>query len=210
VSEVSHPIFARFFDRLSGLMEREIGSQRDQLLAGLSGRVAEVGAGNGANFRHYPQAVEEVVAVEPEPYLRAKAEQAAREAPVPVRVVEGVAGELPLESHSVDAVVSSLVLCTIPDGPGALGEMRRVLKPGGELRFLEHVRSDEQRKARAQQLSDSSGIWPLIGGGCHCSRDTVAAIEAGGYSIERVESFTLGPSWWITNPHVLGVARALQ
>lgn len=208
MSEVRHPIFARFFNRLSDLMEREISSQRDGLLAGLSGRVVEVGAGNGANFRHYPQAVQEVVAIEPEPYLRAKAGQAAREAPVPVRVVDGVAGELALESDSVDAAVASLVLCTIPDGPGALAEMRRVLKPGGELRFLEHVRSDRSRKARLQRMSDGSGIWPLLGGGCHCSRDTVAAIEAAGYSIERVDSFSLGPSWWITNPHVLGAARA--
>jgi len=191
-------------------MEREIGTQRDQLLAGLSGRVVEVGAGNGANFRHYPQAVEEAVAIEPEPYLRAKAEQAARDAPVRVRVVEGVAGKLPLESGSVDAAIASLVLCTIPDGPGALREMRRVLKPGGELRFLEHVRSDKPHKARVQRISDGSGIWPLLGGGCHCSRDTVASIKSAGYSIERVDSFSLGPSWWITNPHVLGAARAPQ
>lgn len=208
MSEVRHPIFARFFNRLSGLMEQEIGSQRDELLSELSGRVAEVGAGNGANFRHYPRTVEEVVAIEPEPFLRAKAEQAAREAPIPVRVVEGLAAALPLQSGSVDAVVSSLVLCTIPDGPGALAEMRRVLKPGGELRFLEHVRSDQPRKARIQRISDSSGIWPLLGGGCHCSRDTLAAIEAAGYAIDRVESVTVGPSWWITNPHVLGMARA--
>jgi ubiquinone/menaquinone biosynthesis C-methylase UbiE len=208
ISEVRHPIFARFFNRLSDFMEREIGGQRDELLAGLSGRVVEVGAGNGANFRHYPQSVEEVVAVEPEPYLRSKAEQAARQAPVPVRVLEGVAGQLPLAAASVDAAVASLVLCTIPDGAGALAEMRRVLKSGGELRFLAHVRSDGPRKARVQRISDGSGIWPLLGGGCHCSRDTVGSIEAAGYSIERVDTFSLGPSWWITNPHVLGAARA--
>jgi len=189
-------------------MEREIGAQRDELLAGLSGRVVEVGAGNGANFCHYPRTVEEVVAVEPEPYLREKAQAAARDAPVPVRVVEGIAGRLPVESQSVDAAISSLVLCTIPDAQGALAEMRRALKPGGELRFLEHVRSDGPRKARVQHMSDRSGIWPLLGGGCHCSRDTVASIEAAGYSIERIDCFSLGPSWWITNPHVLGAARA--
>jgi hypothetical protein len=88
--------------------------------------------------------------------------------------------------------------------------MRRVLKPAGELRFMEHVRSDQPRKARAQLMFDRSGIWPLLGGGCHCSRDTVSSIEAAGYSIERIDSFSLGPSWWITNPHVLGAARAPQ
>ena len=189
-------------------MEREIGSERDRLLAGLSGRVVEVGAGNGANFRHYPETVEEVVAVEPEPYLRSKAEQAAQKAPVPVRVLDAVAGGLPLDAASVDAAVASLVLCTIPQPEQALAEMLRALKPGGELRFLEHIRSDEPRKARVQELSDRSGVWPLLGGGCHCSRDTLRAMETAGYQVERVDSFSLGPSWWITNPHVLGVARA--
>jgi ubiquinone/menaquinone biosynthesis C-methylase UbiE len=210
ISEVRHPIFARFFARLSKAMEREVGRHRTELLGGLSGRVVEVGAGNGMNFAHYPQAVEEVIAIEPEPYLRARAEQAARAAPVPVRLMEGVAGDLPLESGSVDAAVASLVLCTIPDAAGALAEMRRVLKPGGELRFLEHVRSDHPRKARVQRISDGSGIWPLIGGGCHCSRETLAAIRAAGYTVGDVHELDFGPSWWITNPHVLGVARAPQ
>jgi ubiquinone/menaquinone biosynthesis C-methylase UbiE len=207
MSDVHHPIFARFFNRLSGAMEREIGDHRDALLAGLSGRVVEVGAGNGMNFRHYPSTVEEVVALEPEPYLRAKAEEAARNAAVPVRVLDAAAGELPLEAASCDAAVASLVLCTIPDASGALAEMRRVLKPGGELRFLEHVRSEQPRKARVQQMSDSSGIWPHLGGGCHCSRDTVAAIEAAGYTVGEVRELNFGPSWWITNPHLLGQAR---
>jgi hypothetical protein len=99
-AEVRHPIFARFFDRLSRLMERDIGERRDELLAGLSGRVVEIGAGNGMNFRHYPTTVEEVVALEPEAYLRGKAEQAARASPVRVTVREGVADPLPLEEKA--------------------------------------------------------------------------------------------------------------
>jgi ubiquinone/menaquinone biosynthesis C-methylase UbiE len=203
-----HPIFARFFDRLSRLMEREVGQHRQELLAGLTGRVVEIGAGNGMNFQHYPRTVEEVVALEPEAYLRTKAEQAARNAPVRVSVRDGVADPLPLESDSVDAAVASLVLCTVPDPHQALVELRRVLKPGGELRFLEHVRSDRARKARIQDRLDRSGIWPRVGGGCHCARDTVAAIEAAGFHIERVQSLDFGPSWIVTNPHVLGLARA--
>jgi SAM-dependent methyltransferase len=210
IGAVHHPIFARFFIGLSKLMEREIGSYRDQLLAGLSGRVLEVGAGNGMNFGHYPETVEEVVAIEPEPYLRAQAEEAALSAPVPVRVVDAVAGELPLETGSVDAAIASLVLCSISDAGGALAEMRRVLKPGGELRVLEHVRSGSTRKARVQRISDGSGIWPLLAGGCHCGRDTIAEIKAAGYAIGEVSELNFGPSWWITNPHVLGVARARE
>jgi ubiquinone/menaquinone biosynthesis C-methylase UbiE len=207
-TEVRHPLFARFFNRFAGLMERELGDRRRKLLAGLSGRVLEVGAGNGMNFRHYPATVAEVVALEPEAYLRGKAELAARDAPVKVSVGGAAAYPLPLEDASVDAAISSLVLCTVPDPQAALAELRRVLKPGGELRFMEHVRSDRPGKARVQDWSDRSRIWPRMAGGCHCARDTVAAIEAAGFEIERVSDFGLGPSWGITHPHVIGVARA--
>jgi ubiquinone/menaquinone biosynthesis C-methylase UbiE len=204
---VRHPLFARFFDRLSRLMEKEVGKHRRELLAGLSGRVVEIGAGNGMNFRHYPTTVAQVVALEPEPYLRSKAERAARDAPVPVSVRDGAADPLPLEDDSFDTAIASLVLCTVPDPDRALAELRRVLKPGGELRFLEHVRSDQPRKARIQERLDRSGIWPRVGGGCHCARDTVAAIQAAGFNIERIQSLNFGPSWIITNPHVLGTGR---
>jgi ubiquinone/menaquinone biosynthesis C-methylase UbiE len=207
-SPVRHPIFARFFDRLSRLMEREVGEHRQELLAGLSGRVVEIGAGNGMNFQHYPTSVEEVVALEPEAYLRDKAEQTARDAPVRVTVRDGLADPLPLRDREFDAAIASLVLCTVPDPGRALAELRRVLKRGGELRFLEHVRSERPRKARLQDRLDRSGIWPRVGGGCHCARDTLAAIEAAGFHIEQSRSLDFGPSWVITNPHVLGVACA--
>ena len=182
--------------------------RHDELLAGLSGRVVEVGAGNGMNVAHYPSDVDEVVALEPEPYLRARAEEAARSAPVGVEVGDAAAYLLPFDAGSFDAAVASLVLCTIPDSARALGELRRVLLPGGELRFMEHVRSDRPRKARLQEGLDRSGIWPCIAGGCHCSRDTVAAIESAGFTIDRLRSFDVGPAWMHTNPHVLGLARS--
>lgn len=205
---VRHPIFARCYERLSRVMEREVGEHREELLAGLSGRVVEIGAGNGLNFRHYPAAVEEVVALEPEAYLREKAEQAARGAPVRVSVGDAAAYPLPLDAASVDAAVASLVLCTLPDPASALAELRRVLKPGAELRFMEHVRSDRPRKARLQERLDRSGIWPRLGGGCHCARDTVSAIKTAGFTVQGIRSFDVGPAWIVTNPHLLGVARA--
>lgn len=205
---VRHPIFARVFHAVSPSMEKEVGRHRDELLAGLSGRVLEVGAGNGQSFAHYPATVAEVVALEPESYLRGKAEEAARRARVPVSVRDGVAAPLPFEPGEFDAAVASLVLCSVPDQSQALAELRRVLRPGGELRCFEHVRAERPRKARVQERLDRSGLWPRMGGGCHCSRDTVAAIEAAGFHVERIRTLTVGPSWSHTNPHVLGVARA--
>ncbi len=137
---VHHPLFARFYARCAPHEDGRGGTEhRRELLAGLSGRVVEVGAGIGSNFAHYPAAVTEVVAVEPEPYLRAKAEHAATAATVKVRVVEGLADALPLADGEADAGVASLVLCSVPDQAEALAELRRVIRPGGELRFYEHV-----------------------------------------------------------------------
>jgi ubiquinone/menaquinone biosynthesis C-methylase UbiE len=189
-------------------MEKEVGRHRDELLAGLSGRVVEVGAGNGMSFAHYPASVAEVVALEPESYLRARAEEAANGARVPISVRDGVADPLPFEAGEFDAAVTSLVLCSVPDQKRALAELRRVVRPGGELRFFEHVRAESPRKVRVQTGLDRSGAWPLMGGGCHCARDTVASIKAAGFEIERIRTLAVGPSWSHTNPHVLGIARA--
>lgn len=203
----AHPIFARVFDRLSRVMEIEAGEYRHELVAALRGRILEVGAGNGINFGHYPATVEEVVALEPDPYLRGKAQAAAGRAAVRVSVHEGAAVPLPFGDQSFDAAVASLVLCTVPDAAAALAELRRVLRPAGELRFMEHVRGESARKSAVQKSLDGSGIWPFFCGGCHCSRDTVGCIEAAGFRLERVRSYALGPSWNVTNPHVLGIAR---
>jgi SAM-dependent methyltransferase len=205
---VRHPLFARVFDRFSQGMERDVGPYRDRLLDGAAGRVVEIGAGNGMNFRHYPATVAEVTAVEPEPYLRGRATAAAASAPVPVAVVDATAAPLPFEDGAFDVAVACLVLCTVPDPASALAELRRVLKPGGELRFLEHVRAPGGRKARVQRLLDRSTVWPRIAGGCHCSRDTVGAIRAAGFAVEAVEQVDIGLAWDHTNPHAIGVGRA--
>src|SRR5690606_4094190 len=137
---VHHPVFARWYAAAAPGMERLLAQYRRALLAGLSGRVIEVGAGTGANFAHYPATVTEVVAVDPEPYLRSRAVREAARAPVRVTVVDGTAERLPAGDRSFQAGVVSLVLCSVPDEERALSELARVLVPGGELRFFEHVR----------------------------------------------------------------------
>jgi ubiquinone/menaquinone biosynthesis C-methylase UbiE len=204
---VRHPLFARMYARMSRSAERAgVAEHRAELLAGVAGRVVEVGAGNGLNFAHYPPEVTEVVAVEPEPYLRAQAEEAAAAARVRITVVEGVADRLPAEDGEFDAAIASLVLCSVPDQAVALAEVRRVLRPGGELRFYEHVVADKRRAAAIQKALDGTGVWPRLLGGCHCSRDTGAAIERAGFAIERCRRFAFGPSVFAT-PHVVGLAR---
>jgi ubiquinone/menaquinone biosynthesis C-methylase UbiE len=204
---VHHPIFARVFDRLSRKAGPEQAEHRKELLADLSGRVIEVGAGNGINFPHYPPEVTELVAVEPEAYLRDRAREAAEAVPVEVTVVDGLAEALPAEDESFDAAVTSLVLCSVADQARALAEIRRVLRPGGELRFYEHVLADEPKVARLQNRVDR--VWPFLGGGCHPNRDTPAAVTAAGFDLQSCRRFRFrpGPLMAPVEPHVLGVAR---
>jgi ubiquinone/menaquinone biosynthesis C-methylase UbiE len=207
-SVTSHPIFARLYARMAPAAEQAgTAAHREELLAGLTGRVVEVGAGSGLCFAHYPETVTEVVAVEPEPHLRMLAERAAGTAHVPVTVLDGMAEDLPLEDGTFDAAVVSLVLCSVADQRAALAAIHRVLKAGGRLRFYEHVRSTEPRLARLQDRVD--WIWRRLLGGCHPNRDTEAAIAGAGFCIERCRRFGFQPSVLGTpaSPHVIGEAR---
>lgn len=188
--------------------ERGATDHRRRLLEGLSGIVVEIGAGHGLNFPLYPPEVHEVIAIEPEPTLRSQADTAAEKASVPIRVLAGVADELPLEDASVDAVVASLVLCSVPDQQRAFAEIRRVLRPEGELRFYEHVVARCQPKRLLLQVIDRSGIWPAIAGGCHPARDTAEAIMQAGFDIEEIERFGFSAQRFEpVIPHILGTAR---
>ncbi|GAB3957099.1 class I SAM-dependent methyltransferase [Micromonospora vulcania] len=190
MAAASHPVFARFYERLSVAMDRAgVAEHRRDLVVGLSGRVIEIGAGNGLMFGHYPATVTEVVAVEPEPRLRAAAVRAARTAPVPVTVVDGLAEALPAGDGEFDAAVVALVLCTVPDQPGALTEIHRVLRAGGDLRFFEHVAAEQPGGLRRLQRVVDATLWPKLFAGCHTGRDTAAAIGAAGFVVDELHRF---------------------
>jgi ubiquinone/menaquinone biosynthesis C-methylase UbiE len=206
--QVRHPLFARIYPALSRSEEKAgVTDQRRLLLAGLTGSVIEVGAGNGLNFPHYPAEVTSVLAIEPEPRLRALATQSATSAPVPVEVTTGVGERLPAEDGSFDAAVAGFMLCSVADQGVVLRELLRALRPGGELRFLEHVRAQTAGLRRFQQALDAT-VWPLLLGGCHTGRDTAAAIEQAGFRIERIERFDLPQSRVPVpaKPHIRGIA----
>jgi ubiquinone/menaquinone biosynthesis C-methylase UbiE len=204
-----HPIFAWFYAKVAGpaLDKAGVAEHRKRLLAGLSGEVIEIGAGNGLNFPYYPSEVRRVVAIEPEPQLRGLARETARAAPVQVEVVDGRAEQLPAADCSFDAAVVCLTLCSIADPGAALTELHRVLGPGGQLRFFEHVRADSPAMRRVQRFVDAT-IWPRLCGGCHTGRDTQSAIIAAGFTVSEVDRFPF-PATKVPSPaatHILGTA----
>ena len=207
-AELQHPRFARAYARaVEGMNRRGADEHRRALLAGLTGRIVEIGAGDGSNFAHYPHTVTEVLAVEPDDYLRSIASERAASTSVPIRVVAGTAETIPAPDGSADAVVASLVLCSVSDQAAALAEARRVLRPGGILAFYEHVRSD--RKVLAAVEDVMTPLWQRAAGGCHPNRDTLQSIIAAGFHVRVNERF--GFSVQPLSPrvaHILGHAVA--
>lgn len=190
------------------LQPRALVRERRSLLDGLSGTVLEVGAGSGSMFPLYPQTVERVIAVEPEPYLRAQATEEARRAPVPVEVCDGAAEHLPVADGSADAVVACLVLCSVDDVPASLREMARVLRAGGELRYYEHVADQAgTRTRRLQEWLDRTGLWARVGGGCQVARETGARIREAGWDVIEERETLMGPPGAPVRRHLQGRAR---
>ncbi|ORA15541.1 methyltransferase domain-containing protein [Mycobacterium asiaticum] len=205
MAEVQNPFFARVWPVFAAHEAESVRALRRENLAGLSGRVLEVGAGSGTNFAYYPDTVMQVVAVEPEPRLVAKARAAAADAPIPVEVTS-VAAEEFSDGEVFDAVVCSLVLCSVHDQVAVLRRLRALLRPGGELRFLEHIASAGGR-GRLQRLADAT-IWPRMLGNCHTHRDTERSIVDAGFEIaESRHEWTL-PAWVPLPVSELALGRA--
>lgn len=205
---LQHPFFARAFARAVGAMDRRGAAEhRRRILAGLKGSVVEIGAGAGSSFLLYPPTVTRVLALEPDDYLRGVAEEQAAAASVPVSVIAAAAEDIPAETGSADAVVASLVLCSVKDQSAVLAEIRRVLRPGGTLAYYEHVRSRHPVLARAEDVL--TPVWGRLMGGCHLNRDNLAAITAAGFTVQDNQRF--GFAVQRLNPplaHILGTATS--
>jgi SAM-dependent methyltransferase len=200
--------FARYLERREQRKpDLEAHELRRRLLAGMRGQVIEVGSGDGRSFEHYPAEVDRVLAVEPDPTARAAAAERARAAVVQIDVVDGDAAALPAAGGAFDAAVVMGVLCSVPDPAAAIRDLRRVLVPGGELRFWEHVRSSNPAFRALQRACDAL-FWTRALGGCETTRDTVAAIREAGFRFVTLNrGFHSSSLLTITTaPYVLGVA----
>ena len=206
-STVDNPFFARMWTWMASHEPEPLKRLRRENLAGLSGRVLEVGAGTGTNFELYPDTVTEVVAVEPERRLAALAQQAAASAPVSVTVTAETVEQF---SHAepFDAAVCSLVLCSVDDPDQVVQQLFSALRPGGELRYFEHIASSGAR-ARLQKIADAT-LWPRIAGNCHTHRHTEQTIAAAGFTVSGARREWVLPPWVPVPTSEVAIGRAVK
>jgi protein-L-isoaspartate O-methyltransferase len=204
---VDNPFFSRLWTRMSANEPESIRALRRENLAGLTGRVLEVGAGTGTNFAFYPATVDQVVAVEPEVRLVETARLAARDAPVPVTVTTDTVEQF-ASVEPFDAVVCALVLCSVADPDAVVRQLFSMLRPGGELRYLEHVASTGLR-SRLQRLADAT-VWPRLLGNCHTHRDTERSIVDAGFELEEPRREWVLPKWLPMPVSETAIGRAVK
>jgi SAM-dependent methyltransferase len=200
-------LWAGGYEFLGARAQKIEGPYRERIAGQARGEVLEIGAGTGFNFPHYREAAR-VVAIEPDPSMRSFAQRRAVPAAVPIAVTAGDAHRLDFPDASFDTVIFSLVLCTIPDPARALAEAGRVLRPRGEIRFYEHVRSKDAALAARQDRWLKP--WRAFNRGCHPNRDTVAEIRRAGFAVSRLDEFDLVARGVpkIVRPHAIGTAVA--
>ena len=204
-----HKWFASIYDRMMARAERSfMRAVRKEIAGGARGRVLEVGAGTGANFSYYNEHAREIIAIEPDPYMLQRARRRAQEVGRSIDLRQAPAEELPFEDDSFDTVVSTLVMCSVGDPLRALSEVRRVLKPSGQLRLYEHVRYEHAFGAFWQDLVTPA--WRWFGAGCHPNRDTASFVREAGFEFEQLELTKPHPPippMVFARPHITGIAR---
>jgi ubiquinone/menaquinone biosynthesis C-methylase UbiE len=201
-------VFARFYDRaLKATEENGLGAMRSELLAEARGRVIEIGAGTGVNLELYGDGVEDLTLVEPDPHMGAQLRKRLADRhgdPLPAQLVGAPAETLPFPDDTFDTAVATLVLCTIPDSVAAIDELARVLKPGGRLLFIEHVRAEDASSARWQDRLEKP--WRFVADGCHCNRDTEANLRASSFKVEEIDHTKMPKAAPIVRPLIRGTA----
>lgn len=202
-----HKWFAAIYDRMMVPAERKFGPIREELLADVSGEVLEIGAGTGLNFQYYRNGAH-VTATEPDPYMLERARKRAAESPVSIELHQAAAEDLPFPDATFDYVIDTLVLCTVEDPRRALAEIKRVLKPGGELRLYEHVRYENPIGAISQDIV--APVWSWFGAGCHPNRDTGRLLQEAGFHVvsSRIrKELPPVPPMVFTRPNLQAVAQ---
>ena len=198
--------FALTYDRQIAKTEKAgLRAFRERLLAGLSGDVLEIGGGTGANLPWYGPAVTSLTLTEPQPPMLRRLERTVGEHRPSAMVVRAPAEDLPFDDHTFDVAVSTLVLCGVDDQPRALRELRRVLRPGGQLLFIEHVRADDAGTARLQDRMNWLNRLVVC---CDCNRPTLDSIKAAGFTLARLEHTALPKAPKFARPTILGCATA--
>jgi ubiquinone/menaquinone biosynthesis C-methylase UbiE len=199
-------IFAATYDRMESKVEKAgLARRRQLLLAGASGRVLEIGGGTGANLQHYGEGVESLTLTEPDPHMLKRLVRHAAEEGPHATVLRAPAEDLPFEDDSFDTVVSTLVLCGVTDQPRALRELRRVIRPGGKLLLIEHVRSDDPDLGR---LQDRMNRLHRLFAGCNCNRRTLDSIEEAGFSVTEIEHTAMPKGPKLVRPLIVGAAES--
>lgn len=199
-------LFACAYDRMTaGVEAAGLRARREQLLAGARGKVLEIGAGTGANLPFYGEGVEAITVAEPESPMVRKLARRIHEQRPGVEIVQASAEHLPFADDRFDTIVSTLVLCTVSDVPRALSEIHRVLRPGGRLFFIEHVRSEEPRLAAWQDRLN--GLNRIVAHGCNCNRSTLDGIRAAGFTITSLERGSLSKAPPFVRPLIVGTAE---
>jgi ubiquinone/menaquinone biosynthesis C-methylase UbiE len=204
-----HRWFAGVYDRMMASAERSFMRRvREEIAGGAHGRVLELGAGTGANFAYYAEGAEEIAATEPDPFMMERATLRTQGARRPITLHQAPAEQIPFDDDSFDTVVSTLVMCTVRDPGAALAEVRRVLKPSGQLRMYEHVRYDHAFGAFWQDAA--CPVWRWLGAGCHPNRDIAAHVRGADFDFLRLEHskpLPLLPPFCLTRPHMLAIAK---
>ncbi|MFB7892779.1 class I SAM-dependent methyltransferase [Microbacterium sp. NPDC056044] len=197
---------AAFFRVMDPYIERNLRRHKQRVFAGLPSEVVEIGPGVGANLRYLP-AGGTLVAVEPNRSMRGPLRDAAQRVGVRLDLRERMAEQTGLPDGSADCVISSLVLCSVQDPAAVLAEVRRILRPGGTFRFLEHVAGADGTATRAaQRILRRPWAWTFEG--CSCERDLEGAIRSAGFESVSIERYRIRTPFVPFNTHIAGIARA--